>query len=89
MRSGHRYARPGLVSYQAGKIGEKIRLVTLRIILDTHSSFHMFRQEFECANRNAVFFNPYNSEDAKCELHVHSFTIYSRLCVAHGFNYAN
>ena len=38
-------------------------------------NFHMFRQEFERANRNATFFNPCNSEDGKCELHVHSFTI--------------
>jgi len=49
----------------------KIRLVTLRTI---HSNFHTFRQEFERANKNA-FFNHCNSEDGKCELHVHSFTI--------------
>ena len=33
------------------------------------------RQEFERANRNAAFFDHCNSEDGKCELHVHSFTI--------------
>ena len=46
----------GLVSCPAGKIGGKIRLVTLRTILDTRSNFHTFRQEFETANRNAAFF---------------------------------
>ena len=39
------------------KIGGKIRLVTLRTILDTRSNFHTSRQEFERANRNAAFFN--------------------------------
>ena len=33
------------------------------------SNFHTFRQEFECANRNAAFFNHCNSEDGKCELY--------------------
>ena len=45
-----------VVSCPAGNIGGKIRLVTLRTILDTRSNFHTFRQEFECANRNAAFF---------------------------------
>ena len=45
-----------IVSCPAGKIGGKIRLVTLRTILGTCSNFHMFRQEFERANRNAAFF---------------------------------
>ena len=58
---------------------EKIRLVTLRTILDTHSNFHTFRPEFEHANRNATFFNHCNSEGKKCELHVHSFTILSSM----------
>ena len=49
--------------------------ITLRTILDTRSNFHMFRQEFERANRNAAFFNHCNSEDGKCELHVHLFTV--------------
>jgi len=60
---------------QPEKIGGKIRLVTLRTIPDTRSNFHTFRQEFERANRNATFINHCNSEDGKCELHVHSFTI--------------
>jgi len=59
----------------SGKIRGKIRPVTLHTILDTRSNFHMFRQEFERANRNAAFVNHCNSEDGKCELHVHSFTI--------------
>jgi len=53
----------------------KIRLVTLCTILDTHSNFHTFRQEFERANRNAAFFDHCNPEDRKCELHMHWFTI--------------
>ena len=64
-----------LVSCPAGKIEGKIRLVTLRTILDTCSNFHKFRQEFERANRNATLFNHCISEDRKCELHLHSFTI--------------
>ena len=64
-----------LVLCPAGKMGGKIRLVTLRTILGTHSILHTFRQEFERANRNAAFFNHCNSEDGKCELHLHSFTI--------------
>ena len=67
------------VSCLAGKIGWKIRLVTLRTILDTRSNFRMFMQKFEHANRNATFFDHCNSEDGKCELHVHSFTIFASM----------
>ena len=60
---GSGFAILDLVSCPAGKNGGgKIRL-------------HTFRQEFERANRNATFFNRCNSEDGKCELQVHSFTI--------------
>jgi len=52
-------------------------VVTLRTILDTCSNFHTSRQEFERANRNAAYFNHCNSEDGKCELHVHSFAIFA------------
>ena len=44
-----------LVLCPAGKIGGKIRLVTLRTIVDTHSNFHTFRQEFDRASRNCIF----------------------------------
>ena len=71
----HLSAHVQLVSCPAGKIGGKIRLVTLRTILDTRSNFHTFRQEFERANRNTAFFNHCNSGDRKCELRVHSFAI--------------
>jgi len=57
------------------KIGRKIRLVTLRTIIDTRSNFQTFRQEFEHANRNTAFFNHCNSEDRKCELRTRAFTI--------------
>ena len=69
-----------VLSCPAGKIGGKIRLVTLRAILDTRSKFHTFRQEFERANRNAAFCNHCNSEDRKCEPHVRSFTILASVC---------
>ena len=46
----------------------------LQTTVYTRSNFHTFRQEFEHCNRNA-FFNRCNSEDRKCELHMHSFTI--------------
>ena len=52
-----------------------IHLVTLHTILDTHTNLHTFRQEFERTNRNAAFFNHCNSEDRKCELQMHLFTI--------------
>ena len=57
-----------VVSCPAGKIGGKIRLVTLRTILDTRSNFHTFRQEFETANRNTAFFNHCNSEDGSAKM---------------------
>ena len=61
------------------KIRGKIHLVTLRTMLDTHPNFHTFRQEFEHASRNTAFFSRCNSEDGKCELHMHSFVYYSCL----------
>ena len=57
-----RHTRPSLVPSWKKWGGGGIRL-------------HTFRQEFERANRNATFFNRCNSEDGKCELQVHSFTI--------------
>jgi len=70
-----------IVSCPARKIGRKIRLVTLHTILDTHSNFHTFRQEFEHTNRNAAFFNHCNSVSYMCIR-----LLFSPRC---GFNYAN
>ena len=69
-----------VVSCPAGKIGGKIRLVTLHTILDTRSNFHTFRQEFERANRIIAIQKTGNVSYMCIRL------LFSPLC---GFNYAN
>ena len=75
----HTSTVPLLHTYMYGIVSASLvpsrKKKTLRTILDTLSNFHTFRQEFEHVNRNATFFNHCNSEDGKCELHMHSFGI--------------
>ena len=80
---------PRPVSCSAGNIEGIIRVVTLHTILGIHQNFHkiLFRQEFQCANRNTAFINHCKSEDGSVTTNDHHslrlllFTI-SHLCAA-------
>jgi len=67
----------------------KICLVTLRTILGTHKVFHMFRKEFEHANRHHFLIIAIDSEDGNVIMEIS----YTYICLLFlppcRFNYTN
>ena len=76
-----------VVSCPAGKIGGKICLVKLRTILGTHKVLHMFRKEFEHANRYHFLIIAIDSKDGNVIMEI-SYTCICLLFLAPcRFNY--